>query len=848
MKAELKYFQETAVVESYMRLYGMLSISDKDRLKNATLRNNGKPIDTISATGLQMVFPCGMGKTITLAAMLDESVRNYLPKGTDAEKVDIYNDLILWLTPGNGGLADQSYTTLCNELGSGRVYLVGDGDGSLPTAQLRGSVVVSGYESLVQKNKSDKSWRNIIMREGENVTYMDMLRAARKQRIRVTVVVDEAHIGSRHDRRTAIGQFFYEIVDTLGYVPLCIEATATPRAIPKTAREEGRMDRVERTRADGIFYGLIRDHLIINHRRAELGKDAVFTINRNMDPHGKRWGGDPPEYLVITDIARSIQTDLTRAMHVCENKYDPLMLVTLNDNPKGGDAELPLALEYFEKVLEWTVGKEVLVWTSEEKVPLSIRNALRDSKSGVKVVVTKVAPAFGWDCPRAQILVSIRDAEAMKEDFSQQLLGRIQRQTDASKKPVVEGDILNTAFAFTACSEGFIKQNAKLDTPNTWTGSEQANKDAFALWASVDAKRRIDKRIDRTPVATAEFKAAISDVKNVDISDFGDTLLGNIVSDYLVKFGDEYADIVIKSNAKGGCLTPQAAQRIVGPALTAHLKGMGMGRTELDTPGRHSGFSLSPIREWVNAQLARQGKCDADPNKVILASIIGSSDALAEVLEKVYVAAVAGETVWDGSSRMDSPWMKYLPASSRTTEYLVTGDAYTGALAKTHLFGEAKFRDGRGSCHEDAFENTVLAGDLSSRVVSWLRGSKDIDGDALSASLTYKSPSGKVKPMFPDYPALLTKDDGNLICTLFEIKGEEGSDGGDPALVRAKAKALESLYTDPSLGGKMAGAVVFPKGRSWDVMRGDGTVIALAKWLKSIGIDLSKEDCADSAA
>lgn len=844
MATELKSFQRGAVERSYIYLAGLLSKSAQDRRANEQALRNGQPIDLSKGTALQLVMPPGMGKTITLAAMLTDTAIDLVSADMSLayqEVVSLHDDLILWLTPGRGGLADQSYASLCEELGDRRVYRVGEGNGSLPTEDLRGSIVVSNYESLVQRNRSDGSWKNIVMRDGENKTYIDMLKAAKKQGVRVTIIIDEAHVG-RRTAISAIGQFFDAIGEALGYMPLRIEATATPRAIPRADMSEGRMERTEVPRTLGVRAGLLREHLVVNARRSELGSAAVETVNEAMGKENPDWNGDPPEYLVITDIARRVRRDILDVMHTSTVQYSPLILVTVNDNPKGGEVEKQHVLDYFASQ-GWTVeGGDVIVWTAEEAVPLNVRNELRDNNSKVKVIITKVAPALGWDCPRAQILVSIRDAAAMKEDFSLQLLGRIQRQPGGTVKPDVNNDILNTAFAFTACKEGFIARSQSQGQSLTGGNHDVvAQPKLLDLWRKQGAQRRGAKRVNRTPVYASEFSAALQQVDDGDITDTGAELKELGVSDYRAQLRDgDSSDLVIQANSQIGEKRKGSAEREVVPQLTQFLSAYRKdGCAPLTLSGRHAGFSISAVRDWVKRQLNRQG-ISADPNLVILAAIEKQGGDLAAVFDKVFETAAAGEKKHEGNGWQSSDWKDYIPASSRPEiPYLDRGDTYSGVLAKTHLYGESKFDDGQGSRNEVDFENMVLGGVLANAVVTWHRSSNLIDRDGLSATLTYLDEEGNARQMFPDISALLRRKDGSNIAVLFEVKGAGGRDRGKDSIVKAKAKALSDLYGTEELNKTMAGAVVYPQGQNWVVMTGDGSTTSLTQWLDTIDVDLS---------
>jgi type III restriction enzyme len=71
--------------------------------------------------------------------------------------------------------------------------------------------------------------------------------------------------------------------------------------------------------------------------------------------------------------------------------------------------------------------KEIAIWLSGEKTD-NVDDFLVKNNSEVNFMIFKVAPATGWDCPRADILVMFREINS--PSFHTQIIGRIKRMPE----------------------------------------------------------------------------------------------------------------------------------------------------------------------------------------------------------------------------------------------------------------------------------------------------------------------------------------------------------------------------------------------------------------------------------
>lgn len=121
--------------------------------------------------------------------------------------------------------------------------------------------------------------------------------------------------------------------------------------------------------------------------------------------------------------------------------------------PNKSDALLDRVEEYFESKGITYENNLLAVWLSDKKQNLE---DIEQPNTEPIAVIIKQAVATGWDCPRSQILVKLRDN--MSEVFEIQTIGRIRRMPEAKH---YESDLLDSCYLYTL-DEKFtesVKQN-----------------------------------------------------------------------------------------------------------------------------------------------------------------------------------------------------------------------------------------------------------------------------------------------------------------------------------------------------------------------------------------------------
>ncbi len=128
-----------------------------------------------------------------------------------------------------------------------------------------------------------------------------------------------------------------------------------------------------------------------------------------------------------------------RSLLLSRNKQiNPLIVVQL---PNNSDLLIDTVEKFFESNGITYEAGTLAIWLSNRHENL---NNISDNDSEPVAVIIKQAVATGWDCPRAQILVKLR--ENMDETFEVQTIGRIRRMPEAKH---YDNDILDSCYLYT---------------------------------------------------------------------------------------------------------------------------------------------------------------------------------------------------------------------------------------------------------------------------------------------------------------------------------------------------------------------------------------------------------------
>lgn len=382
-----------------------------DFLFNKTTDINSKP-------KIIMQSPTGSGKTIILVAYIEK----YLDYNSE--------DIICWFCPGKGELEEQSKEKMkkyAPNLKTGTLFDI------LSNGFISGTTYFINWETITKKD-------NIAIKDSERKNLFERISEAHRRGRNFIVIIDEEHQNNTSKAEDIISSIKanYEI-----------RVSATPNK-----------------RVVGEFYE-IKEVDVINE---ELITRYMY-INKDLEQVSINDPKNEAELLI--EKADEIRKEIAKAYIEEKEDIRPLVLIqfpNLNDelieyveeklNSMGYNYENKLVASWFS-----AENKEDKERKSKKLGKINIGDSEEESitKSNATPVflLFKQALATGWDCPRAKILIKLR--ENMSDTFEIQTLGRLRRMPRAKH---YGRDILDCSYLYT------FDEKYKLDVIKSGNGFE----------------------------------------------------------------------------------------------------------------------------------------------------------------------------------------------------------------------------------------------------------------------------------------------------------------------------------------------------------------------------------------
>lgn len=325
--------------------------------------------------------PTGSGKTIILTHFMDEYIKS---NGST---------VFVWLTPGKGNLEEQSKAKMDKYIHNAQTKLLAD---VMTGGFAENDACFINWEKLTKKG-------NNALKDGERTNFLEWIQKAFDDGLCFKVIIDESH-----QNFTAKADEVVQLFKT----DKIIRCSATP-LVDKRAKL------IEIKEEDVIAEGLIKKMIVIN----EDFPQVVETDNRT-------------NYLLEKALAK--QRELHSLFAALEKDINPLIIVQL---PNNSDLLVDTAERFFEdNGISYEAGT-LAIWLSGRHENL---DRISENNGKQVAVIIKQAVATGWDCPRAHILVKLR--ENMDETFEVQTIGRIRRMPEAKH---YGNDALDSCYLYT---------------------------------------------------------------------------------------------------------------------------------------------------------------------------------------------------------------------------------------------------------------------------------------------------------------------------------------------------------------------------------------------------------------
>lgn len=338
------------------------------QLKNFQLRAVKALFEAMDSPAQDVILksPTGSGKTIILTYFMHQYIQS------------VPRTVFVWLTPGKGNLEEQSKAKMDKYIHAAQTKLISD-------------VMTGGFEEndccFINWEKLTKAGNNAL-KEGERTNFIEHVGHALDDGLRFIVIVDESHQNNTVKANEIIQYFHTDKI---------IRCSATPKGIKNA-------EIIEIPEEDVIAEGLIKKLLVIN----EDFPQSLETPDQNA-------------YLLEKAISK--QRELRAAFLSAGRDINPLIIVQIPNKSESmqGDIE-----RYFEAQGISYENQQLAVWLSDMHENL---DGIDRPDAKPLALIIKQAVATGWDCPRAHILVKLRDN--MDETFEIQTIGRIRRMPEA---------------------------------------------------------------------------------------------------------------------------------------------------------------------------------------------------------------------------------------------------------------------------------------------------------------------------------------------------------------------------------------------------------------------------------
>ncbi|RBR36508.1 DEAD/DEAH box helicase [Enterococcus cecorum] len=327
--------------------------------------------------------PTGSGKTIILIDYIDE----YLSKVNS-------KTAFIWLCPGNGDLEEQSRSKMNKFTPSRNTQNLFD---ALLNGFEEESTTFINWELVTKK-------RNTAIRDSERKNLFDRIAEAHRNGIDFIVIIDEEHSNNTSKAKAIIDAFAAKHI---------IRVSAT--TIKNKLHEYYEIDEL-----DVINAGLITKALYVN----EGIEDNIEITN---------------DYDYLLELADDKRKAIANKYSELGKLIRPLVLIQF----PNGQPETILAVEKKLEDMGYTYDNGMVSkWMSGDKRDLP--ENLTENDATPVFLLMKQAISTGWDCPRAKILVKLR--EGMSESFEVQTIGRIRRMPEAKH---YEEELLDYCYVYT---------------------------------------------------------------------------------------------------------------------------------------------------------------------------------------------------------------------------------------------------------------------------------------------------------------------------------------------------------------------------------------------------------------
>jgi type III restriction enzyme len=414
MRITLKTFQEDYVEELQRHFEMVQSIATSEQ-----------------TVALLLNAPTGSGKTVMATALIETLLR-----GTDTTDPDpAYS--FLWLTD-QPELNKQTFEKMKGtaDLPDESLLII---NGTFDQERLRPSRV---YFLNTQKLGANSSF----VRSGDKreFTLWDTItNTVTADPKHFVLIIDEAHRGTQGkdavEAETIVQKFLKGSPRELPAIPLVLGISATPDRFVQLCGATNRpLFKVEVDPERVRESGLLKELVDLYHLGEKQPGDVTMLIQAAKDwlTYREEWAAyGATEHEAAPRPVLVVQVEDTRSGSASRSRTDLVLVVGTLAKALGAEATDGWLAHAFQDDSGFDVGSHHVRYLAPSEI---------DQDGQVKVVLFKTSLNTGWDCPRAEVMVSFRTAK--DETAIAQLVGRMVRAPLARR--VDANEHLNTVALY----------------------------------------------------------------------------------------------------------------------------------------------------------------------------------------------------------------------------------------------------------------------------------------------------------------------------------------------------------------------------------------------------------------
>lgn len=782
MKFSLLSFQETTVADLVSHIRNSM-----DEVARVGMQGGGQAV--------VLVAPTGAGKTVMAAAALENLFFG------DGESLDEDEELtVVWLSD----LVNVNEQTM-KKLGAASERL----GGQLVAVDntFRGDEMSPGNIYFLNTQKLNVNSNLVSGGDDRGSSIWEILsRTIRRNPAKFLLVIDEAHRGMERsgavneDAATIVQRFILGFSD-LPKVPIIVGISATPERFDALLASTQRVIRRATAEvADVRKSGLLKDRIVV--WRPEHGLDhADLTLlqraTQSLLDYQVRWN-----LLSSTHGTRLVQ---------------PVMVVQVEDKtPHSITAtDLEQAIEAIEEVTgplspdayAHSFGDAQGAISLNSRRLRYIRPADIDDDPNVVVVFFKTSLSTGWDCPRAEVIMSFRGSQ--DDTAIAQLVGRLVRtpltrriETDeqlnsvALYLPKYDRAALQRIIAKLRAGDPDILPSVDVEEGE---GQVLCNRDDVVFGEIQPSLARITTYIvprprRMAPVLRLEALAGSLSDSGVlsDAPDLVDDTLVTLIRDRLQSRQDtpEFEEAVQRSRQVG--LDSTTLSYLTGETSTTRLRVESTSRSLerlFDQVGRRTGAALHN-KLWL--RLRQEGR-DGDLARLYVIATLGdphTQRALNTTATQMFDDWLAEredliEALEDEERREIDELREHADAPSKSK--IALPDSIRARRDNRSVdWPHHLYADENGLYPEklNEWESTAIETELSSpNLICWLRNKSRSRG---SLAIPYTTTTGEIAPMYPDFLVFRRNETESVVVDIIDPHGLHLEDA--PGKARALAE------------------------------------------------------------